>query len=396
HLDDSLALLASSIRDATETSELPYLVVMQKPPMIEWLLWRAQCELSLTFDGESPWRAILTLSSDVGCKGACIVSSQKHGEQIPVDRTLVVTRRNLPDTNATVWLADATADKQLLEMGTGQPVIDWTPDGHLELVKPVTQIEQDITRRTTPDRLRAILRGVLIARPEAERVGVITHSNLNEAVESLGDSFSGRIVRVSYFGSGEDRASNSWYQQCDLIIIAGTPRVPPQAIQQRLFQLGEFTVGAVDGEWSKRNWKGFQTDGTPRIVAGRGYQIEKWNLAHRSLVRAAIVQAAGRGRGLLSEGCEVLILSNEECGFPLADKSEVETLPEAALVVLELLTAVAANKEVLGTTAVSTGEVAEHLERDERQIREWLKWLHDRGLINRHGERGGWSPLVPT
>lgn len=396
HLDDSLTLLASSICDATDTGELDRFAVMEKPFGIEWLLWRAQQESGLTFDGVSPWRAILTLSSDDCCMGGVIVSSQKQGEQIPVERTLVVARRNLPDTNATVWLADATADKRLLEMGTGQPVIDLTPDGHLELVKSVTQIEQDITRRTTPDRLRAILRGVLVARPEAERVGVITHSKLKDAAESLGEPFKRRIVRVAYFGSGEDRASNSWYQQCDLIIIAGTPRVPPQAIQKRLFQLGEFTAGAADGEWSKRNWKGFQTDGTPRIVAGRGYGNEKWNLAHRSLVRAAVIQAAGRGRGLLSDGCEVLILSNEECGFPLANQSTVKPLPGAAMIVMNALTAVAANKETLATTSVSTREVAEHLERDERQIREWLNWLHDSGLINRHGERGGWSPLVPT
>ena len=326
--------------------------------------------------------------------GGCIVRSEKQNEKIPVEKTLVVVRRNLPDSNATVWLADATADKQIIEMGIGQPVIDRTPDGHLELVKPVTQIELDITRRTTPDRLRAILRGVLLARPEAERVGVITHSNLKEAAQTLGEPFNRRIVRVAYFGSGEDRASNSWHQQCDLIIEAGTPRQPPQATQQRLFQLGEFTAGAMDGGWSKKNWKGFQTDGTPRIVTGRGYQNEKWNLVHRSLVRAAIIQAAGRGRGLLSSGCEVLILSNEECGFPLADQSSVEPVPEPAMIVLDALTAVAANKDILGTTTVSTREVAEYLQRDERQVRDWLRWLADAGLINRYGERRGWLPLT--
>ena len=396
HLDDSTGSLVKLISEATQTGELASFPVMKKPPMIEWLLWRAQKETGLTFTGESPWRAMLTLFSDDSCYGGCLVPGEKQNEKIPVEKTLIVVSRNLPDPRATVWLADATANKRLLELGMGRSLIDGTPAGYLELTKPVAQIAQDVTRRTTPDRLRAILRGVLIARLEAEKVGVITHSNLKEAAESLGEPFRRRIVRVSYFGSGEDRASNSWYQQCDLIIIAGTPRVPPRAVQQRLFQVGEFTEATLNGEWSGRNWKGFQMDGTPRIVVGWGYANEKWNLVHRSLVRAAIIQAVGRGRGLLSDGCEVLILSNEECGFPLADASSIEPLPEVAMTVLGALTAVAANKEVLGTTAVSTQEVAEYLEREERQIRDWLKWLHDRGLINRHGERGGWWPLIPT
>jgi hypothetical protein len=396
HLDDSMSSLIKSISEATQTGELSGFPVMEKPNGVVWLLWQAQKQSGLTFIGESPWRAILTLFSDDRCHGGCIVPSEKQNEKIPVEKTLIVVRRNLPHPEATVWLADATADKQLLELGTGQTVIDWTPDGHLELTKPVTQIEQDVTRRTTAERLKAILRGVLFARPDAKRVGVITHSKLKDAAASLGEPFSGRIVRVAYFGSGEDRASNSWYQQCDLIIVAGTPRVPPQAVQKRLFQLGEFTAGALDGDWSKRNWKGFQADGTPRIVSGRGYQNETWNLAYRSLVRAAIIQAAGRGRGLLSDGCEVLILSNEECSFPLAEKSSVEPLPEAAMIVLEALTVVAANKEVLGTTTVNTLEVAEYLEKSREQAGDWLKWLHEHGLIDRHGERGGWLVLLPA
>jgi hypothetical protein len=313
-----------------------------------------------------------------------------------MDRTLIVTRRNLPHPDATVWLADATADRELIELGIDRKINDWTPGGHLELALPVTQLEQDVTRRTTTDRLKGILRGVLMERPEISRVGVITHSKLKAAAKNLGEPFGQRIVRVAYFGSGEDRASNSWYQQCDLIIIAGTPRVSPKAVQQRLFQLGEFNAAGQNGEWSKLRWKGFTRQGIPRIVSGSGYRNERWNLAHRSLVRAAIIQAAGRGRGLLSEGCEVLILSNEECGFPLADQSSVEPLPEAAMFVLDALTTVAAKLYLSGTTVVSTQDVADQLGRSSTQTRDWLKWLSEAGLINRHGERGGWSPLTLT
>ncbi|MDA0809244.1 MAG: hypothetical protein O3B68_14705, partial [Planctomycetota bacterium] len=108
-------------------------------------------------------------------------------------------------------------------------------------------------------------------------------------------------------------------------------------------------VCTQDGEWSKLRWKGFTRQGIPRIVSGSGYRNERWNLAHRSLVRAAIIQAAGRGRGLLSEGCEVLILSNEECGFPLADQSRVESVTDAAMAVLDALTTVAGKLYQSGT-----------------------------------------------
>lgn len=261
---------------------------------------------------------------------------------------------------------------------------------------PVTQIEQDITRRTKPARLRGILRGVLVQRPESERVGVITHSPLKEAAETLGEPFCQRIERVAYFGSGEDRASNSWYEQCDLIIIAGTPRLPPQAVQQRLCQIGKFAAAAQNVEWLKRPWKGFNRNGTPRIVSGSGFQDETWNRVHRSLVRAAIIQAAGRGRGVLSDGCEVLILSNEECGYPLADQSSVNSVPERAMVVLDALTTVVANRDILATSVVSTQEVADQLGQSRTVARDWLRWLHEHSLVNRHGERGGWSPLAPA
>jgi hypothetical protein len=167
-------------------------------------------------------------------------------------------------------------------------------------------------------------------------------------------------------------------------------------VQQRLFQLGAFTVAAQNGDWSKLRWKGFTRQGIPRIVSGSGYRNERWNLAHRSLVRAAIIQAAGRGRGLLSEGCEVLILSNEECGFPLADHSRVEPVPDAAMAVLDALTTVAAKLYILGTTVVSTQDVADELGKSRTQTCDWLKWLHEHGLIRRQGERSGWLPLTPV
>ncbi len=224
-------------------------------------------------------------------------------------------------------------------------------------------------------------------------VGIITHKNLVKAAESLGKPFDARIVRVAYYGSGQDRASNTWYQQCDLIIVAGTPRVNSHAIRQRLWQYGLSDAALTDGDWGELRWRGQTQGGIRRIVNGRGYRNREWRQAARSLIRANIIQAAGRGRPLSEAGCDVLILSNEECGVPLDVKSDVEPFPQAALAVLNALSAVAANSYLLGTAAVTSQEVANYLNRKERQVRAWLKWLHERELIHRIGERRGYWPL---
>jgi hypothetical protein len=308
-------------------------------------------------------------------------------------KRLIVARCNLPTERNPVWLADATADRELLEAGIGRAIHDGTPDGRLELQKSVTQIERDITRQTSPETLKAVLRGVLVERPDAKRVGIITHSNLVDAAQSLGRPFDARIVRVALYGSGQDRASNTWYQQCDLIIVAGTPRVNSHAIRQRLWQSGLFDAALTDGEWGELRWQGYTHGGGSRSVKGFGYRNPTWRQAHRAVVRANLIQAAGRGRSLADNGCDVLILSNEESGFPLDVKSDVELFPQPALDVLNALSAVAANSYLLGTTAVSTQEVADSMNRSRRQVRDWLAWLHERKLVHRIGARRGWWPL---
>ena len=70
--------------------------------------------------------------------------------------------------------------------------------------------------------------------PQYQRVGLITHSTLTACVKRLEQSFGERIVQTAYFGSGNERASNDWYKLCDLVIVAGTPRVDTSAIRARL------------------------------------------------------------------------------------------------------------------------------------------------------------------
>ena len=151
-----------------------------------------------------------------------------------------MTRLNLPSEAATCWLADGTADKELLEHGIGREVVDATPEGRLELAHKVIQFPIDITRRTSPKRLQELLRGVLAMRPECRQVGIITHSTLTRAAKELGGLFGARILNVTHFGSGLDRGSNQWLRAgCDLIVVAGTPRVHETEIKKLLHRCGD-------------------------------------------------------------------------------------------------------------------------------------------------------------
>jgi len=99
HLDNSITILAESIHQATQTTELLDFAVMQTPPNIEWLLWQAQKELGLIFDGESPWRAILSLCSDTCCRAGVVVTESdkprngNNGENTDCDSQKSATSR---------------------------------------------------------------------------------------------------------------------------------------------------------------------------------------------------------------------------------------------------------------------------------------------------------------
>lgn len=310
-------------------------------------------------------------------------------------KSIVVTCLNLPSQHITLCLSDGTADKQLLEHAIGSEIMDVTPDGQLKLAHEVVQYPTDITRTKSKTRAQDLVRGVLASRPQRKRVGVITHQTLVKDIQELGAPFEDRIVLVRHFGSGADRGSNEWHRAgCDLIIVAGTPRVPPSEISQQLFRCGELEALRNDGQWGELNWVGFTTAGGKRIVNGRGYQDPTWRQIHRSKVRANIIQAAGRARSLLESGCEAVILSNEEMGFPLVDAGQdVEPMTEQEQAVFANLSEVYANKYLRnGFRCATSVEVAARCGLTDRQTREMLTRLERRGMACRIGQRGGWLP----
>lgn len=310
-------------------------------------------------------------------------------------KSIVVTCLNLPSQHITLCLSDGTADKQLLEHAIGSEIRDVTPDGQLKLTHEVVQYPTDITRTKSKTRAQDLVRGVLASRPQRKRVGVITHQTLVKDIQELGAPFEERIVLVRHFGSGADRGSNEWHRAgCDLIIVAGTPRVPPSEISQQLFRCGELEALRNDGQWGELNWVGFTTAGGKRIVNGRGYLDPTWRKIHRSKVRANIIQAAGRARSLLESGCEAVILSNEETGFPLVEPDqEIEPMTESETGIFAELNALVPLMDIRDDCACATSEaVAMRCNLKIRQAQILLTRLERRGMACRIGQRGGWLP----
>ena len=225
---------------------------------------------------------------------------------------------------AVVWLQDGTADPELIRACLpGAEVIDVTPDVVPVSFHRVVQHPRDITRQTSPDVVVKIILGLLADNPQKMRVGLIGHHTHLKALQEL-KSKDGRIVRVSYYGSGLDVASNCWLEDgCDLIIDLGTPRVNGAAVQSVLVQAGQLAAAGEDGAWGEFRWSGKTESGEPVGVMSRGYSNPAWKRAHNHLVRSRLMQSVGRGRAPCEGGCDVIVVSTEECGLAVTDLASV-------------------------------------------------------------------------
>ena len=232
-------------------------------------------------------------------------------------KSLVAVRKIELPKEPVVWLEDATGDCQVLASLLDRPIMDCTPNGRLEFVVPPLQYaDSDVTQQTSPNLVRGLVRGVLSQHPTAQQVGIITHREHLSSLKLLESLWLDRIAKTDYFHSGNDRTSNKWLL-CDLIIILGTPRVPPSAVREGLIQIGQVNDAVLDGDWGLVNWKGKTMEGDLLTVSGRGYRNPFWNKVHQMLVKNALLQAVGRGRGVRNGGVPVVVVSNELLDLPL-------------------------------------------------------------------------------
>lgn len=399
HLADIIDELLAQLCAAETTVEWKPNVVRKRPTGIERTLFFATRTAKVSFSGPA-WRFILSAAAGDLHSAAIIVEHKFRkggGKGVTFSqKSMIGVRNNVPPPTTVTWFNDATITTDRLAMIVNGHVQDETPQGTLTLQKKAVQILRDITRRTSKRIFANILRGVMADRPQFSRIGIICHRPHISVLKTLEPEFADRIAKSTYFGSGEDRSSNEWHHLCDLLVVAGTPRFPPGAIAEYLVQVGEVGAACHQPEWGAVYWHGAAESGEPVKVKAVGYPDEAWRRAHRDLVRAQIVQAIGRGRGILPNGCEVLVLSNEECGLVISDAG-MEPLNGGSVKVLEALrrlTMENANKEYIGNSIVNTRQIAAATSLTPVRTRELLRGLERRGLVHKVGERSGWIPAA--
>lgn len=373
----------------------------RRPERCDYLLYRA-----MRHSGIDPDKDALGLALAHACgelEGLCVVVEDTYtrakggqpGGRREYRKALVGVWRIDPPEEAVVWFEDATGDRAQLEGLLGRPVHDRTPAGRPEYrVPPVHHPAADVTQETSPNVVRGMVRGLLAGNAQATRVGVITHRQHMAALDGLGPYWSARIARKEYFRSGKDRASNTW-MDCDLILVLGTPRVPPSAVRDWLVRTGRIDAAGRDGCWGRHTWEGMSAEGSLLRVDGLGYVDPSWRAMHGMLVKATLLQAIGRGRGVTEQGVPVVVVSNENLGLPVTEAPVPEIKdPEARTFSSFLeLTAKNATNDLVGEIAVTAAELAKHMGGDakDRSLHYHLNHLTSMGLLAKKGARGGWT-----
>lgn len=397
-LADLVDDLLRVVEQATDTTAWQPPMTGSSPNGMERLLFWAVRVCGLKFHGR-PFRFLFAAGTGKLPSAAIFVTEVPAPKSLDtppmIVKRVIGYRNNAPAPGATTWFNDATMTLEALQAILGLGVQDRTPRGRIACQKKAVQLPRDVTRQTSLTVVAKILRGTLTDRSRLPRVGVITHRPQLKAFNQLEPEFRERIVMATYFGSGEDRSSNQWHRDCDLIVVLGTPRVSPLEVAGLLLQIGDRAAACREPPWGTYQWEGRTESGETVFVTGRGYIDPAWRRAHQSLVRATLVQAIGRGRGILADGCEVVVVSTEECGLPLSDGSLVTVSQQTMQVLSRLRTLTEANSIYLsiGNISVSSANLAQSLGLTTRQVRNHLAVLEQQGLVVRVGERSGWRTV---
>jgi hypothetical protein len=234
-----------------------------------------------------------------------------------------------------VFLLDATGDADDLRAVLGQDVEDLTPAGHLPYQRPVVQVVVDVTKGQQSETVAGIIEDFLVTHPHVQRLGVIGHQT--QVREAIGDdkrpgllspALRGRIRKWTYFGAGDDRASNGWHGEgnCDHLLVIGTPRRRGAVIRAWLAHHGlREAADLPGGDWGARHWEAVTVDGRQITAEGKGYRNPDWHRAAAAIIRADLQQAIGRARAILTDGIPVTVFSDEPTGLPVDDRPGIVT-----------------------------------------------------------------------
>jgi DNA-binding transcriptional ArsR family regulator len=405
----------------TRTVTMP--APMEKPKNLEWHLWRVVKDKPVDPKAMQLMLGILTGSVDrlvVKVDRPFIIDGGRERESIV---TLVGSSRTKLPQNIPIWNQDATGDAKAIGDLVGQAVNDCTPKGRLANQKAIKQYPIDFTQKTKPARVAAYLEGWMQSNQNAQKAGIILHKAMRTALfgprskqhpeEYLTEATKKRINvdvdgerLVTHFGSGLDRASNQWLDSgCDVLLILGTYRVNPIADGNVLIQFGKITAAADSnqGGWSRlRRWEGRTAAGKKIQVDGCGYSDPDWRKAREHTCRSTLLQAIGRGRGILDAGIPVHIFSTEPLGpdVELVDPADMQMLKRATLEAVETLrhccrTLITTDiGEMQQPAPVQTRLIAAELGVSKSTATRRLQAAQEAGLVTRSDKRkGGWLPV---
>jgi len=419
----SLCQTAEYLAEQLKTAEVSGPVTVPSTAEISGGVWRAILATMMRgsksggisrLPGKGIWRVLVAaVNRSDPARVSVVVECLPDGQ---VKRKILAVRsRSLP-SGVPVWFGDATTTQEELQgLLPGVEVIDQTPTGRLPRVQTAVQIPKDLTMRAGESAkktgsgrspVRSLVAGVLADRPEAVRVGIITHRDHVAELEAMREEGAdgGRIARVGYFWHGSERSDNSWSRECDLVLVLGTPRPGGDAVRTELVAAGDYDAARIKNPvWGPLVWEGLGQDGETVRVAGRGYLDPRWQRAFRRLVRSLLVQSIGRGRTILDCGVPVVVLSVEECGLVISDRGgEGVGLSAGCQRVLRVLTELS-GKECDTTATGNYVGVLSHFDAGEiakraggmtaRTVQRYLSALEERGLVIRRGGGRGtrWS-----
>jgi hypothetical protein len=322
----------------------------------------------------------------------------------------VEIRRYVIGYSKTVLPEDATAPPaDLQKMIPDRRIEDLTPTGTLPLKHPCLQVipDLDVTKGRTPEGVLPILRGLLYDLPQYQRIGLLTHQELAKALPAmLSERDRSRLEKVSYFGGADSRGVNSWYRDCDCLIVLGTPRVPRQAIQAHLLRLGNPQAACLkeaETGWQADWWSAVTASGKRRTVRTPHFTNRAWHAAYCSLVRGELRQCLGRGRSILPDGIPVYVVSTENLaldpdddidgvnGLLVADFPTGAPLTDPQARVLDFLYPTLPCGMRVRRVRKSSA-IAAAIECNRARAHKILVELETAGRVTRKGKCGGWYP----
>lgn len=313
-----------------------------------------------------------------------------------------------------IWFEDGSFSAKMVQDLTGVNVVDKTPVGKVKnQIEPIQFTQKDITQNTTSETLKSIVRGLLAKYNHCKNVGLICHKCHVPEIESLSSYWKNRIRKVSYFHSGEDRASNEWLN-CDLLMVLGTPRVPPSATRNLLLSFGKIDAAKFDSDFVSFGWKGQNEKGEIIDVVGRKYLDPDWDWANSLLVKETLNQSIGRARSITPEAIPVVLVSTESLGLILSSDNfqEINQSDDSTLRVVLTATSTSdledgaiklceesPNRDILGDSSykiVTSKEVHEYFPKESlRNTQLRLAKLVQIGLLEKIKDRKGYRIKLP-